>query len=63
MNRGLIAALAAFLVSGCGSMQMAQSRDETVDYQYMARVEQAAKQYGTQVVWVNPPQKRATATQ
>lgn len=62
MNKGLIAALAVLSVSGCSTMQVASAPD-TVDRQYMASIEQAAKRYGTQVVWVNLPQKRPTSTQ
>lgn len=62
MNKALIAALAVLSVSGCSTMQTASAPD-TVDRQYMAQVEQAAKRYGTQVVWINLPQKRPTSTQ
>lgn len=63
MTKALIAALAVLLVAGCSSMQVAQDPQDTVDHQYVAAVEQAAKRYGTQVVWVNLPQKRPTSTQ
>lgn len=63
MRKALIAALAVVSVAGCSSMQVAQTPQDTVDHQYMAAVEQAAKRYNTQVVWVNLPQKRQTATQ
>lgn len=63
MNKTLIAALAVLLVAGCSSIQMASAPEDTVDHLYIARVEQAAKRYGTEVVWVNLPQKRPTSTQ
>ena len=63
MRKALIAALAVVGVAGCSSMQVAQTPQDNVDHQYMAAVEQAAKRYGTYVVWVNLPQKRETATQ
>ncbi len=61
MNKALIAALAVLLVAGCSSMPV--TPQDTVDRQYMATIENAAQRYGTQVVWVNLPQKRPTATQ
>ncbi|MEP6609630.1 MAG: hypothetical protein ABJA83_13250 [Burkholderiaceae bacterium] len=63
MRKALIASLAVVLFAGCSSMQVSQPPEDTVDHQYVAAVEQAAKRYGTYVVWVNLPQKRATATQ
>jgi uncharacterized lipoprotein len=63
MRKALIAALAVSFIAGCSSIPMTQAPQDNVDHQYIAAVEQAAKQYGTQVVWVNLPQKRATATQ
>lgn len=63
MRKALIAALAVSFIAGCSSIPMAQAPQDTVDHQYMAAVEQAAKRYGTYVVWVNLPQKRATTTQ
>ncbi|NDK39929.1 hypothetical protein DT603_13880 [Pseudoxanthomonas gei] len=54
------------LLSGCASTQGAAYGDapkplhETLvqDDQYVALVEQIAKQRGTRVVWVNTPRKR-----
>jgi len=63
MKKALGAALAVSLVAGCSSILVAQAPQDTVDRQYMSAVEQAAKRYGTQVVWVNLPQKRPTSTQ
>ena len=63
MKKALGAALAVSLVAGCSSIPFAQAPQDTVDRQYMSAVEQAAKRYGTQVVWVNLPQKRPTSTQ
>jgi len=63
MKKALGAALAVSLVAGCSSIPVAQAPQDTVDRQYMSAVEQAAKRYGTLVVWVNLPQKRPTSTQ
>ncbi len=63
MRNALIAALAMSFFAGCNSIPMTQAPQDNVDHQYMAAVEQAAKRYGTYVVWVNLPQKRETATQ
>jgi len=63
MRRLLTAALAVSFFAGCSSVPVAQAPDDTVDHQYVAAVEQAARRYGTYVVWVNLPQKRSTATQ
>ena len=60
MRKALIAALAVSFIAGCSSIPMSQAPQDNVDHQYVAAVEQAAKRYGTQVVWVNLPQKRAT---
>jgi uncharacterized protein YceK len=63
MRKALIAALAVSFTAGCSSIAMTQAPQDNVDHQYMAAVEQAAKRYGTQVVWVNLPQKRTTTAQ
>ncbi|MGH6610281.1 MAG: hypothetical protein ACRECQ_08500 [Burkholderiaceae bacterium] len=63
MNKALMAALAVLLAAGCSSMQVASTQQDTVDREYMSRVDQTAKRYGTQVVWINLPQKRTPATQ
>ena len=58
---GILAAAAAALgFSGCASMQQAQKEPtDDVDTVYVAAVERAAKQFGTQVYWINMPKKRA----
>lgn len=64
MRNALIAMFAVSLVAGCSSIPVGPAVQDTVDLQYVAVVEQAAKQYGTYVVWVNVPQKkRPTTTQ
>jgi len=63
MRKALIAALAVSFMAGCSSIPTMQATDDSVDRQYMAAVEHAAKRYGTYVVWVNLPQKRATSVQ
>jgi uncharacterized protein YceK len=63
MRKALIAALAVSFMAGCSSVQMAQAPEDNVDYLYITAVELAAKRYGTEVVWMNLPLKRQTATQ
>lgn len=63
MRKALIAAVAVSFTAGCSSVQMAQAPEDNVDYVYITVVEQAAKRYGTEVVWVNLPLKRSVATQ
>jgi uncharacterized protein YceK len=63
MRKALIAALAVSFMAGCSSVQMAQAPEDNADYWYITAVEHAAKRYGTEVVWINLPQKRATSTQ
>jgi len=63
MRNALIAALAVSFFVGCSSVPIAATPQDNVDHQYMAAVEQAAKRYGTYVVWVNLPQKREIAVQ
>jgi hypothetical protein len=58
MKKALVAVLAVILVAGCSSMPELTSYDDSVDLLYIARVENAAKHFGTQVVWMNLPQKR-----
>ena len=60
MRKALIAALAVSFIAGCSSIPTAQAPQDNVDREYMAAVERAATRYGTYVVWVNSPQKRAT---
>lgn len=63
MRKALITSLAVSFIAGCSSMPVAQAPQDSVDRQYMAAVEHAAQRYGTQVVWINLPQKRASVTQ
>ncbi len=63
MRKALIAALAVSLIAGCSSINMTQGQHYDVDLQYVAAVEQLAKRYGTEVIWLNAPQKRVTSTQ
>jgi len=62
MRKAVIAVLAVSFIAGCSSISMTQAPQDNVDHQYIAAVEHAAKRYGTEVVWVNLPQKRATVT-
>lgn len=57
---GVLTAAAAALASvGCASVQQQQyDPSADVDLAYIAAVERAAKQFGTQVIWINLPKKR-----
>lgn len=63
MIKALVATIVVLAMTGCSSMQQSASRPDPVDREYMAKVQQQADRYGTQVYWINLPQKRATATQ
>lgn len=63
MRKALIAALAVSFIAGCSSISTAEAPVDNTDYRYVTIVENAAKQYGTYVVWLNIPQKRTTATE
>jgi hypothetical protein len=51
----------AVAVSGCGSIGQngMPVRDDGLDRERMAVIEQQAQRGGVQVHWVNPPRKRA----
>lgn len=61
--------LGLLLLVGCASTQKTTYRDappQTMGYtgddaRYMSIVENTARQRGIQVVWVNPPKKKAPA--
>jgi hypothetical protein len=59
---GVLTAAAAALASvGCASVQQPQYDPMAdIDTAYVAAVERAAKQFGTQVVWINMPRKKST---
>lgn len=58
MRTKLIASLAlAALVTGCASPSQPRER-MVVDSDKVAIVEKVARENGTHVTWVNPPQKR-----
>jgi hypothetical protein len=62
MRLTLLLTLAALALGGCKSMSQAETvaaRDDGVDRDQMARVEQAASRSGARVQWVNPPLKPA----
>lgn len=63
MRKALIAALAVSFIAGCSSISTAQAPVDNTDYLYVTVVENAAKQYGTYVVWINVPQKREASVQ
>ncbi len=49
-------------LSGCATTTTATNGDQRIDTAYIAAVEQAAKRFGTQVIWVNYPVKREAAS-
>ncbi len=63
MRKAAIAALAVWFIAGCSSINPGQGQHHDVDLQYVAAVEQLAKRYGTEVIWLNAPQKRQASTQ
>lgn len=54
-------AAAAITLSGCASVSTSPTHE--VDTLYVARVEQAARQMGTTVVWINYPTRAVAAAQ
>ena len=59
---GVLTAVAAALAgAGCASVQQpAYDPSADIDMAYVAAVENAAKRFGTQVLWINMPRKRTT---
>lgn len=58
---GIGAAATVTLLAGCASGPVAPTRE--VDVQYVNYVEQSARKYGTQVIWVNLPTRPVAAAQ
>jgi LmbE family N-acetylglucosaminyl deacetylase len=56
----VVAGVTGLLTSGCAGTPTAAARYE-IDHERVARVERAARAYGTQVIWVNYPTKRVEA--
>lgn len=54
------AGAASVLTAGCAGTGAATAAYE-IDHERVARVERAARAYGTQVIWVNYPTKRIEA--
>ncbi|MFN3566008.1 MAG: hypothetical protein ACK4V1_08505 [Burkholderiaceae bacterium] len=63
MRRILLPLAATALVAGCAALGSGSTADSEIDGAYVAAVERAAKRFGTQVIWVNYPRKRADSTQ
>ena len=62
MRLTVLLTFAALALGGCKSMSQPEPvavRDDGVDRDQMARVEQAASRSGARVQWVNPPLKPA----
>jgi hypothetical protein len=58
----LVSAVVA-LATGCAALGTGPTAESEVDAAYVAAVENAAKRFGTQVIWVNYPRKRAASAQ
>jgi hypothetical protein len=54
---------AAALSAGCAAIATTPASESEIDMAYVAAVEGAAKRFGTQVIWVNYPRKRAGTSQ
>lgn len=63
MKRILPVLAATALAAGCATVGTGPAEESEVDAAYVAAVESAAKRFGTQVIWVNYPRKRASSTQ
>lgn len=63
MKRILPVLAATALAAGCATVGTGPAAESEVDAAYVAAVESAAKRFGTQVIWVNYPRKRASSTQ
>jgi starvation-inducible outer membrane lipoprotein len=61
MTKTLLIA-AVMVMAGCSTVDPAKAPDPDVDHAYVAKVEQSARLGGAQVVWVQRPTKRTTAT-
>jgi len=61
--RLLLATSALMLLPACtttgNTMVSAASQNDGYDHAYMARVERAARNTGTEVTWINPPKLKA----
>lgn len=63
MKRPLVVLAAALSATGCAALSPSQTTAQSdVDVAYVAAVERAAQRYGTQVVWINYPRKRTSAS-
>jgi hypothetical protein len=62
MRKFLLAALAPCVLGGCSTMNSTYSPYDDMDLGYIAYVENASRQIGTTLLWVNPPRKPQSAT-
>lgn len=69
LDRFFSALFLAVLLAGCASTRTASIADKAlmqprsdVDAVYVGYVNAIAKQRGTEVMWVNPPKKRVSAS-
>lgn len=62
MKRILLLLAATTLAAGCAAIGSGPAADNGIDTAYVAAVESAARRFGTQVIWVNYPRKRADST-
>jgi len=58
--RGVAGGIAVLALAGCAGMSQ-PSQVAEIDYAYVGAVQNAAKRYGTEVIWVTYPTKRVAA--
>lgn len=58
MSRLVIVLAMVLATAGCASLSSSPGAASEVDAAYVAYVENAAKRFGTTVIWVNYPQRR-----
>lgn len=59
MKRIPLLVAATMFAAGCAATATGSTAYDEIDGAYVAAVESAAKRFGTQVIWVNYPRKRA----
>jgi hypothetical protein len=63
MKRIILVLAVTVLAAGCATIGGGASAENEIDTAYVAAVEGAAKRFGTQVIWIHYPRKRAESTQ
>lgn len=57
----LVAVAGAALLASCASAPVTTA-DSEIDYVRISQIERAARNFGTEVIWVNYPTKRGATT-